>query len=189
MYGSIFKGVTSSFFNTISIMTTTGFTLHDYELWPPLSQLVIFFLFFVGGMAGSTSGGIKIIRTILVIKYIRTEISRMLHPRGLQNIKIDNNTVSDDVIRNTMGFYLFYILIFGVCSLLFAINGMDILSSISASASSIGNIGPGLEAIGPTNDWGGLNNFSKYLATFCMLLGRLEIFTVIVLFSKTYWKS
>ena len=189
IYGYTFKNITASLFNTISLLTTTGYTLYDYETWPSLSQLIVFFMFFIGGMAGSTTGGIKLIRTILVVKYIRTEITRMLHPQAIHQVKIGKNVIDDDIVRNTLGFYLFYILIFAICSLIISMNGFDMISSLSISASSIGNIGPGLGVIGPSTNWGGLNDFSKYLATFCMLLGRLEIFTVIVLFSRIYWKS
>jgi len=113
----------------------------------------------------------------------------MLHPQGLHHVKIGNNIIDDDIVRSTLGFYLFYILIFALCSLIVSMNGLDFMSSVSVSASSIGNIGPGLGIIGPSGDWGALNNSTKYLATFCMLLGRLEIFTVVILFSRTYWKS
>ena len=179
--------ITASFFNTTTFMSTTGYTLYDYETWPPLSQLLVFFMSFVGAMAGSTTGGIKLIRTILVAKYIKTEISRMIHPRGLYNVKIGKKVIDDDIVRGTLGFYLFYILIFVVCALLISMNGLDMISSLSISASSIGNIGPGLGAIGPTSDWSSLNAFTKLLTTFCMLLGRLEIFSIIVVFSKSFW--
>ena len=189
IYGYTLKNVTASLFNTISILTTTGFTLYDYGSWPALSQLIVFFLFFIGGMAGSTSGGIKLIRTILVVKYIKSEVTRMLHPRGLHHVKIGDSVIDDEIVRSTLGFYLFYILIFALCALVVSMNGLDIVSSLAISASSIGNIGPGLGIIGPTSNWASLNDPTKYLATFCMLLGRLEIFTVLILFSRTYWKS
>ena len=189
IYGYSFKNLTASVFNTVSLLTTTGYTLYNYDTWPALSQLIIFFMFFIGGMAGSTTGGIKLIRTILVIKYIKAELTKMIHPQALNHVKIGKNIINDDIVRSTLGFYLFYILIFALCSLIISMNGLDIISSISISASSIGNIGPGLGTIGPSGNWGHLNDFSKYLATFCMLLGRLEIFTVIILFSRTYWKS
>ena len=189
IYGYTFENITASLFNTISLLTTTGFTLYDYGTWPSLSQLIIFFMFFIGGMAGSTTGGIKLIRTILVVKYIKTEITRMLHPQGLHHVKIGNSVIDDDIVRNTLGFYLFYILIFALCSLIISMNGLDMISSLSISASSIGNVGPGLGVIGPSGDWSSLNTFSKLLTTFCMLLGRLEIFTVIVIFSKSFWSK
>tara|TARA_X000001036_G_scaffold123697_1_gene117186 strand:- start:2053 stop:3546 length:1494 start_codon:yes stop_codon:yes gene_type:complete len=187
IHGYTFKNITASVFNTASFMSTTGYTLYNYETWPPLSQLFVFFMSFSGGMAGSTTGGIKLIRTILVVKYIRTEVSRTIHPRGLYNVKIGKNVIDDDTIRGTLGFYLFYILIFSICALLVSMNGLDFISSLSIAASSIGNIGPGLGIIGPTSDWGSLNNFTKLLTTFCMLLGRLEIFSIIVVFSKSFW--
>jgi trk system potassium uptake protein TrkH len=189
IYGYTFQNVTASLFNTISILTTTGFTLYDYGSWPALSQLIVFFLFFIGGMAGSTSGGIKLIRTILVVKYIKAEITRMLHPRGLHHVKIGDTVIEDDIVRGTLGFYLFYILIFALSALVVSFNGFDIVSSLGISASSIGNIGPGLGIIGPTSNWASLNDPTKYLSMFCMLLGRLEIFTVLILFSRTYWRS
>ena len=189
IYGYTFKNITASLFNTVTFMTTTGYTLYDYETWPSLSKLIVFFMFFIGGMAGSTTGGIKLIRTILVIKYIKAEISRILHPRGLHHVKIGKNVIDDDIVRSTLGFYLFYILIFGLCSLAISMHGLDMISSLAISASSIGNIGPGLGIIGPSGNWSLLNDSTKYLSTFCMLLGRLEIFTIIVLFSRTYWKS
>lgn len=186
-YEDAFTDITASLFNTVTFMSTTGYTLYDYEAWPPLSQLLVVFMSFIGAMAGSTTGGIKLIRTILVVQYIKTEISRIIHPRGLYNVKIGKNVIDDDIVRGTLGFYLFYILIFAVCALLISINGFDIISSISISASSIGNIGPGLGMIGPSGDWSSLNATSKLLTTFCMLLGRLEIFSIIVVFSRSFW--
>ena len=120
---------------------------------------------------------------------LKTEITRMLHPKALHHVKIGNDVIDDEIVRSTLGFYLFYILIFVACALTISMNGLDMISSLAISASSIGNIGPGLGVIGPSGNWGSLNDFSKLLAMFCMLLGRLEIFTVIVLFSRTYWKS
>tara|TARA_Y100000768_G_scaffold74631_1_gene52684 strand:- start:139 stop:579 length:441 start_codon:yes stop_codon:yes gene_type:complete len=146
-------------------------------------------MFFLGGMAGSTTGGIKLIRTILVIKYIRAEVTRILHPRGLHHVKIGENVISDEIVRSTLGFYLFYILIFSICAIAVSFDGVDFISSIAISASSIGNIGPGLGVIGPNSNWASLSDATKYISTFCMLLGRLEIFTVLILFSRTYWRS
>ena len=189
LYGYTFKNLTASMFNVMTFMTTTGYTLYDYSTWPALSQLIVFFMFFLGGMAGSTTGGIKLIRTILVIKYIRAEVTRILHPRGLHHVKIGENVISDEIVRSTLGFYLFYILIFSICAIAVSFDGVDFISSIAISASSIGNIGPGLGVIGPNSNWASLSNATKYISTFCMLLGRLEIFTVLILFSRTYWKS
>ncbi len=184
-----FSSFSHSLFNTVSILTTTGYSVGNYESWPSLSKLLIFIMFFIGGTAGSTAGGIKIMRTILVFKYIRSEVSKMMHPKGVYPIMIGKNSIPDDVVRNTLGFYLFYIFIFVIGSVVFALNGESVVTAVSASAASIGNIGPAFGDVGPLNSWGGLNPFSKFTASFCMLLGRLEIFTVIVLFTKTFWKK
>ena len=186
-------GLTSlkdSIFTTTTLVTTTGFSINaDFETFPPASKLCVFFLFFIGGTAGSTTGGIKIIRTLLVLKYLSYELKKLIHPQGSYSIKIANNVVPDTVIKNTLGFYLFYIFIFVIAALVFSVYGFDIETALTASASSIGNIGPGLGAIGPTDNWGHLPTFTKWVSVFCMLLGRLEIFTVMILFSKSFWRT
>ena len=112
----------------------------------------------------------------------------MLHPKGVFPLRINGNVVPDDVVKKTVGFYLFYIFIFVFTSMIFAMLGMDIETALSASASSIGNIGPALGSVGPAENWSHLPNVAKWIASFCMLLGRLEIFTVMVLFSRTFWQ-
>ena len=159
----------------------------NFENWPSLSKTLIFFLLFIGGSAGSTTGGMKIIRTILIGKYLISEVRKMLHPKGVFPIRISGNVIPDDVVKTTLGFYLFYLFIFVISALLFSILGLDLETSLSASASAIGNIGPGLGTIGPSENWGHFPDLAKWIASFCMLLGRLEIFTVMVLFSRTFW--
>ena len=178
-----------SLFTTTSLVTTTGFGTVDFETFPNLSKICIFFLFFIGGTAGSTTGGIKIIRTLLVVKYLSYELKKLIHPQGVYSIKVGETVVPDTVIKNTLGFYLFYIFIFIIASILFASCGSDIMTSLTASASSLGNIGPGLGSIGPADNWGHLPSPAKWMSSFCMLLGRLEIFTVMILFSKAFWKK
>ena len=178
-----------SIFMTVSLLTTTGFGTSDFELFPSLSKICAFFLFFIGGTAGSTTGGLKLIRTLLVFKYLSYEIKKMIHPKGIYSIKIGSKVISDDVVKNTLGFYLMYIMIFVFAAIIFSSYGMDVETSLTASASSIGNIGPGLGNIGPTDNWGHFPIGAKWIASFCMLLGRLEIFTVMVLFTKSFWKA
>lgn len=178
----------NSLFQTVSIMTTTGYGSADYELWPFFSQYLILILMFIGGMGGSTGGGMKIARIILLIKYAATETRRMLHARAIIPIRIGERFISDDVIRNTLGFFLIYISIFSLTSLVLTAFNLDIQSAIGASASAIGNIGPGFGAFGPTDNFALLHPIGKWLLSFCMLLGRLEIFTIMVLFSRTFWK-
>ena len=153
-----------------------------------MSKTLLFFLFFIGGSAGSTVGGMKIIRSILVFKYLVYEVRKLLHPKGIFNISIGKKTIDDSVVRATLGFYLFYILIFIATSIILSFTGLDMQTAITASASSIGNIGPGLGSIGPADNWGHLSELAKWLTSFCMLLGRLEIFTVVVIFSRSFWK-
>ena len=177
-----------SVFAAVSILTTTGFSTENFNEWPEMSKMLLFFLFFIGGSAGSTTGGMKIIRSILVFKYLIYEVRKLLHPKGVFNITIGENTIDDNVVRATLGFYLFYILIFVFTAMVLSMTGLDVTTALTASASAIGNIGPGLGSIGPTDNWGHLSDFAKWLTSFCMLLGRLEIFTVVVLFSRSFWK-
>ena len=177
-----------SVFAAVSILTTTGFSTENFNEWPEMSKMLLFFLLFIGGSAGSTTGGMKIIRSILVVKYLLYEVRKLLHPKGVFTINIGKNSIDDNVVRATLGFYLFYILIFVFTSLVLSATGLDITTALSASAAAIGNIGPGLGSIGPTHNWGHLTDLAKWLTSFCMLLGRLEIFTVVVLFSRSFWK-
>ncbi len=177
-----------SVFAAVSILTTTGFSTENFNEWPEMSKTLLFFLFFIGGSAGSTTGGMKIIRSIVVVKYLLYEVRKLLHPKGVFNITIGENTIDDNVVRATLGFYLFYILIFVFTAMVLSMTGLDVTTALTASASAIGNIGPGLGSIGPTDNWGHLTDLAKWLTSFCMLLGRLEIFTVVVLFSRSFWK-
>ena len=178
----------SSLFQSVSILTTTGYGSADYEIWPFFSQFLILILMFIGGMGGSTGGGMKVARIILLVKYAATETRRMLHSRAIIPIRIGDRYISEDVVRNTLGFFLFYMSIFGITALILTTLNLDIESAIGAAASAIGNIGPGLGAFGPTDNYALLHPIGKWMLTLCMLLGRLEIFTIMVLFSRTFWK-
>ena len=178
----------SSLFQSVSILTTTGYGSADYEIWPFFSQYLILILMFIGAMGGSTGGGMKVARIILLVKYAATETRRMLHSRAIIPIRIGDRYIGEDVVRNTLGFFLFYMSIFGITALILTTLNLDIESAIGAAASAIGNIGPGLGAFGPTDNYALLHPMGKWMLTFCMLLGRLEIFTIMVLFSRTFWK-
>jgi trk system potassium uptake protein TrkH len=178
----------ASLFNSVSILTTTGYGSADYEIWPYFSQYLILILMFIGGMGGSTGGGMKVARIILLVKYAATETRRMLHSRAVIPIRIGDRYIGEDVVRNTLGFFLFYMSIFGLTALVLTTLNLDFESAIGAAASAIGNIGPGLGEFGPTDNYALLHPIGKWMLTFCMLLGRLEIFTIMVLFSRTFWK-
>lgn len=178
----------SSLFQSVSTLTTTGYGSADYEIWPFFSQYLILILMFIGGMGGSTGGGMKVARIIVLVKYAATETRRMVHSRAIIPIRIGDRYIGEDVVRNTLGFFLFYMSIFGITALILTTLNLDIESAIGAAASAIGNIGPGLGAFGPTDNYALLHPMGKWMLTFCMLLGRLEIFTIMVLFSRTFWK-
>ena len=177
-----------SLFQSLALMTGTGYANANYELWPFFSQLLLFFMMFFGAMGGSTSGGMKIARVILLIKYAASETRRMLHSRAIIPIRLGDRTISDDVIRNTLGFFLIYLSFFMITALVLTALNFDFLSSLSAAASAIGNVGPAFGAFGPTDNYALLHPIGKWMMTFCMLLGRLEIFTIMVLFSRTFWR-
>ena len=177
-----------SLFQSLAILTGTGYSNANYELWPYLSQHILLILMFFGAMGGSTSGGMKIARIILLIKHAKTETRRMLHARAIIPIKIGNRTISDEIVRNTLGFSLIYLSIFVLTAFVLSAFNLDFQSAVGAAASAIGNIGPAFGAFGPTDNYALLHPVGKWMLTFCMLLGRLEIFTVIVLFSRIFWK-
>jgi trk system potassium uptake protein TrkH len=143
---------------------------------------------FIGGMGGSTTGGMKIIRIMLLIKYTTLETRRMLHSRALLPVRIGKQLIQEDVVRNTLGYFLFFMSVFIFATIFLTSMGLNIETSIGAAASALGNIGPALGDLGPTDNYAFLPNSVKWVLAFCMLLGRLEIFTVMVLFSRTFWK-
>ena len=177
-----------SLFESLAMLTGTGYANADYELWPFFSQHILLIIMFFGAMGGSTSGGMKITRIILLIKYAATETRRMLHARAIIPIRIGDRFISDEVVRNTLGFSLIYLSIFVLTSFVLTAFNLDLLSAIGASASAIGNVGPAFGAFGPTDNYALLHPIGKWMLTVCMLLGRLEIFTIMVLFSRTFWK-
>ena len=189
IYHYSLESLRHALFTSVSLLTTTGFGTIDFETWPSLSKMLVFFLLFIGGCAGSTTGGMKIIRSILITKYLVSEVRKLLHPKGVFPIKIGKKVIPDEVVKNTLGFYLFYIFIFVMTSVIYSITGLDVETSLTAAASAIGNIGPGLGSIGPWENWAHLSDLAKWVTSFTMLMGRLEIFTVVVLFSRSFWRK
>jgi len=177
-----------SLFQVVSILTTTGYVTADYVLWGSFAQVIMLLLMFFGGSAGSTGSGIKIARVSLILKYILSETKRLLHPRAIIPIRIGERLIPDEVIRNALGFTLFYVSIFILVSIFLTALGLDMVSAFGATAACIGNIGPGLGSVGPSANYAHLPDIAKWLLSMCMLLGRLEIFTVIVLLSRSFWR-
>lgn len=175
-----------SLFQSITIMTSTGYANADYEIWPYFCQLALFILMFFGAMGGSTSGGMKLTRIILLIKYAGTETKRMLHSRAIIPLRIGERSISDDIVRNTLGFFLIYLFIFVLTALVLTTFDLDLISAFGAAASAVGNVGPAFGEFGPTDNYALLNPIGKWMLSFCMLLGRLEIFTILVLFTRSF---
>ena len=177
-----------SFFQVVSIQTTTGFITADYELWSYLAQYLLLLLMFIGGSAGSTGGGIKVIRIYLVTKFILSELTRLLHPQAVVPVRVRQTPVSREIVTNVVGFFALYIFCFVVGVAVIALFGEDLPTSISAVATALGNVGPGLGNVGPTENFGFLPDVSKWTLSALMLLGRLELFTVVILFTPAYWR-
>jgi len=175
-------------FQVVSIVTTTGFATADYEKWPPFAQFVIFHLLIVGGMAGSTAGGIKTLRLLLGLSALRTFIWRLTHPHAVRSVRYAGRTVPDDVVSGVAVFFLAYLAIATIAATIIAAFGYDIVTSMSAALTAIGNVGPGLGHVGPSEHFGHLPAVAKLVLCFCMLAGRLEIFTVLVILAPHFWR-
>ena len=176
-------------FQVVSIVTTTGYATADYELWPPMSQIIIFLCMFVGASAGSTGGGMKCLRIMLCFKYCYKELFSMIHPRAVTRIKIGGKTVPEDVVRSVLGFLALYMALFSVSTVLLAGTGVDFVTALGAVAATIGNIGPGFGMVGPVENFAQIPYWGKWLLSWCMLLGRLEIYTLIILVVPEFWRK
>jgi trk system potassium uptake protein TrkH len=183
------ESIRQSLFHVTSLVTTTGYVSSDYEHWAPFSKIIFFALLFIGGCAGSTGGGIKFVRHSLLFKNSLLELKRLLHPRAVIPVRFNEKSVGPDIISNVQAFFIFYIMIFVFASALLSLLGLDFLTAVGASATCIGNVGPGIGTVGPLNNFAHLPDIAKWILSFLMLLGRLELFTVLIIFSPTYWKS
>ena len=189
IYTSFSRALRDALFQVTSLITTTGFISADYEKWPALSQMILLLCMFLGGMAGSTGGGIKIIRIMLLVKHGYNEIFHVIHPHAVTVVKLGKTVVPQDVLRSIWGFFILYILLFFIASLLMAFIGLDLVSAFSAVASCLGNIGPGLGLVGPVSNFHDVPVAGKWILVFCMLLGRLEIYTVIITLTPEFWRK
>ncbi len=189
VYDNLFKSVQYASFQVVSIITTTGYATANYELWPGLSHIIIFICMFIGASAGSTGGGMKCARIIVCCKYCYREIFSLIHPSSISHIKMNGIVVQNHVVRSIMGFITLYLGLFVICSIFLAAMGVDMLTALSSVATCIGNVGPGFGAIGPTENFSSLPLFGKWLLAWCMLIGRLEIYTMIILFVPEFWRK
>lgn len=178
-----------SFFYVSSIISTTGFGLTDVNKWPELSKTVIIILTFIGASAGSTGGGFKISRIILLFKEVRKEFSLLVHPRNIKLVKMDGKAVNHDIMRTTSMYLVLYIGVFAISFLLVSIDNMDFTTSFTAVAANLNNTGPGLGAVGPVGNYADFSILSKIVFIFDMLAGRLEIYPLLLLFAPSAWKK
>ena len=186
-YENILQSLRYAAFQVVSITTTTGFATVNYDTWPPFCRWILLILMFIGGSAGSTAGGIKVIRIKLLFKKGIQELYRLLHPRAIKKVKINKHVVTEKISASILGFFFLYITVFVTVTLFLTVFGIDILSSISAVAATLGNIGPGLGIVGPLKTYLSFPDSAKLLLAICMLMGRLEIYTILV-FIFMDWK-
>jgi trk system potassium uptake protein TrkH len=176
-------------FQVVSIVTTTGFVSEDYTSWTPLITMVFFALLFIGGSAGSTAGGIKVVRHIILFKNSFLEMKRQLHPSAVVPVRLNSTAINQDITFNVLAFIIIYFLIFSLGSIIMAWVGLDFESALGSVATSLGNVGPGIGSVGPVNNFAHVPNVGKWVLTLMMLLGRLELFTVLILFTPYFWKN
>ncbi|MDY5021250.1 MAG: TrkH family potassium uptake protein [Blautia sp.] len=189
VYGSLLKAFHQSLFQVASIITTTGFATTDFNTWPEVSRTILVMLMFVGACAGSTGGGIKVSRFIILLKAMRKEIKQYLHPRQIGKIQMEGKTVSHEVVRNVNVFIVVYVLIFSFSMLFLAFDGKDLITNFTAVAATFNNIGPGLELVGPSANFSIFSYPCKIILIFDMLAGRLEIFPLLLLFFRDTWRK
>lgn len=176
-------------FQVISMVTTTGYVSADYTSWAPVLTVFFFFLMFIGGSAGSTSGGVKIVRHLVMIKNSFLEMKRILHPAAILPVRLNNKAVSQSVTHHVLAFIIIYLSIFVFGCFFVALTGTDFMTTISAVATSLGNVGPGLGTIGPVDNFAHLPMMAKIMLSFLMLIGRLELFTILILFTPYFWRK
>lgn len=176
-------------FQVVSIMTTTGFSSVDFEQWPEFSKYFLLVLMFVGGCAGSTGGSIKVVRIFLLLKQGYRELYRLIHPRAVVHVKFNNSKVSSEVMDSILGFFFLYMFLTVMATMVMAFLGLDMVSAISSVAATIGNIGPGLGSVGPTDNFASIPGTGKWVLSFCMIMGRLELYTLLILFLPEYWRK
>ncbi|MBL7074172.1 TrkH family potassium uptake protein [candidate division KSB1 bacterium] len=188
-YSSLPEVIRKSLFQVVSIQTTTGYVIADFEQWSILCQFLLLTLMFVGGCAGSTGGAMKVMRIMLLLRHGLRELKRLIHPRAVLPLRIGEKVIPDGAVTNILGFFFLYMLIFVLATLLMASLGLDLVSAIASVAATIGNIGPGLGSVGPTDNYAHIPLLGKWILLSCMLLGRLEIYTVLIIFSSSFWKK
>lgn len=183
------RAARDSLFQVTSIITTTGFASTDFDQWPPFSKMVLLILMFIGGCAGSTGGAIKVSRILIMFKGISRQITKLLHPQAVVPLRVGKDIISQDVVDNVQTFFFMYLVIFGAAVMVVTAFGVDLVSSISAVAATLGNVGPGFGLVGPMTNYSSLPMEAKVVLSICMVVGRLELYTLLVIMSSKFWRS
>ncbi len=189
MFDSVGEALRHSAFTVSAVISTTGFMTVDYNLWPELSKVILVLLMFIGGCAGSTCGGIKVSRVLILFKGIGKEISMLIHPREVRKIKLDSHPVEHETVRSANAYMVSYILIYAISVLLISFDNCDFTTNFTAVVAALNNIGPGLEMVGPTQNFGFFSDGTKLVLIFDMLAGRLELFPMLLLITPAAWKK
>ena len=189
IYGNPFKALTDAAFQVASLISSTGFSSTDFNLWPQTSKTVLVMVMFVGDCARSTGGGVKVSRLIILVKTVFKELTSYIHPKSIRKIKIEDKPVPHEVARSVNVYFVTFILLFGLSTFLISFDGKDFTTNFTAVLATLNNIGPGLEMVGPTQNFGHFSTFSKFILMFDMLAGRLELFPLLILFHPSVWKE
>lgn len=189
VFGEAEYAIRHALFMVTSVVTTTGFVTADFTMWNFFATGIFFALFFTGGSAGSTSGGVKVVRHIIMLKNSFLEFKKSLHPNAIIPVRYDGKSVSQNIVFNVISFFIIYMLIFIVSSVILTLLGLDFMSALGAAASSLGNIGPAIGSVSPVDNFAHLSSAAKWFCSFLMLIGRLELFTVLILFTPFFWKK
>lgn len=188
-YASVSKAIRDSFFHIIAVMTTTGYATADFDLWPAFCKMLIFIVLITGACSSSTGGGVKMIRILAAIKYVKRGFFQKLHPNRIINMTINKIPVQQSVVTNIVNFIFLYIAVLFVGTLLIAVDGKDLVTSFTAVLTCLSNVGPGFNGVGPTMNFSGFSDYATFVLSILMIAGRLELFTLLVLFSPRYWDS
>ena len=187
LYENVATAIRQAFFQTSSIISTTGYATADFNLWPGLSKSILFVLMFLGGCAGSTAGGLKFSRFIILFKMIRRELLRMLHPRSMGVIKFENKKVENTTLNGISNYFALYAMLLVLIFLAISFEPFGLETNISAAVSCFNNVGPGLADVGPVSSYVAYSDVSKFILSIAMLLGRLEIYPVLIALSPSTW--
>ena len=188
-YDSVKDSALDSTFQVASIMTTTGYATADYELWPIACQMILLCLMFVGGSSGSTSGGLKVIRIMIILKLIRRGVSQRLHPNVIESIRLNGKAVPSDTVTAIANHTFLYIAMIFVGAFIVSFENADLITCFTSVITCLGNIGPGFGAVGPTENFGALSSLSKLLLSIYMIAGRLELYTLFILLTPRFWNQ